>query len=78
MSIHPELGRRLAEAEIKEARSRAQQAPVVRAASLDRRALGVTVGKRRNRWAAPMPAAVKRWRARRRSPRANAPRTTNG
>jgi len=78
MYIHPELARRLAEAKIKEARSRTRHASVVRAASLDRRTLAVTVGKRRNRWAAPMLTTVNRWRARRRSLRANAPRTTNG
>jgi len=78
MYIHPELGQRLAEAEIKEARSRAQRAPAVRAALLDRRTLAVPAGKRRNRWAAPMIATVNGWWARRRSFRTKAPRTTNG
>jgi hypothetical protein len=78
MYIHPELGRRLAEAKIEEARSQTQRAWALRARSTDRRTPGVTPGTRRDGRAAPTLATVGRWRARRRSPRASAPRTTSG
>jgi hypothetical protein len=78
MIIHPELGLRLAQTKIEEAQSRAQRASALRAASLDRRGSGVRVGTRRDRWAALRLATFSRSRARRRSVRANAPRTTKG
>lgn len=78
MYTHPELGLRLAQAKIDEALSRAQRASALRAASLAGRGSGVTIGTRRDRWAALMLGAFSRSRARRRRLRANAPRTTKG
>jgi hypothetical protein len=76
--IHPALGLRLAQAKIEESRSRAQRASAVRAAWLERRVSGVAAGARQDRWATSMLARVGRSRRRRRSLRANAPRTTKG
>jgi len=50
--IHPELGLRLAQAKIEEARSRVHGQSAPRAASLERRVSGVTVDTRKDRWAA--------------------------
>jgi hypothetical protein len=50
--IHPELGLRLAQAKIEEARSLAQRESALRAASLDRRVARVAVDTRRDRWVA--------------------------
>jgi hypothetical protein len=65
--MHPELGLRLAQAKIEEARSRARRESAPRAASPERRVSGVTVGKRKGRWAASMLATLSRsWPRRRR------------
>lgn len=67
MYIHPELGLRLAQAKIEEARSRVHGQSAPRAASLERRVSGVTVDTRKDRWAAPRLATVSRsWPRRRR------------
>jgi hypothetical protein len=78
MYIHPELGWRLAEAKIEEARARTQRARALRVRSMDRRTPGVIPGTRRDRRAAPTLAKGGTWRARRRSLRAGATPTTNG
>ncbi len=78
MYTNPELGLRLAQTKIEEAQSRARRATAARAASVHRRASGVTVGTRRYRWAARALATVSRSRTLPSSPRANAPRTTKG
>jgi len=78
MHIHPELGLRLAQSKIEEARSRARHASALRDASLDRQAWGVEAGASRNGWAAPTLPTAGRSRARRRSPGAGTPRTTKG
>jgi hypothetical protein len=67
MYTHPELGLRLAQVKIEEARSRAQLASAVRAASAARRVSAVTAGTRRDRTVALVLAAVGRSRVRRRS-----------
>jgi hypothetical protein len=48
MYIHPELGLRLAQSKIEEARSRARHGSALRSATLDRQASGVAAGRRRN------------------------------
>jgi hypothetical protein len=52
MSMHPELNLQLAQTKIEEARSEAQHASAVRAASLDRQGSDVSGGTRRKRWTA--------------------------
>jgi hypothetical protein len=78
VNLHPELGLRLAQTKIEEARSRAERASALRADSLDERLSGATVGTRRDRWAALGLARVRRSQARDRSLRPRAPRTTKG
>jgi hypothetical protein len=78
MYTHPELGLRLAQGKIDEARSWARRASALRSARLDGQALGVAAGGRRNAWPAPVPASLGRSRARRRSLGARAPWTTKG
>ena len=77
MSMHPELGWRLAQAKIAEARSGTQRASALRAVSPELRVPGLTVSTRRRRWAAPI-FATTRSRIRRPSLRTDAPRTTKG
>jgi hypothetical protein len=77
MYNHPELGRRLAQAKLEEARSRMQRAAALRAAALDRQAPTLSAGTRRDRWPLLMLATASRRRARGRSLRANSP-WTNG
>jgi hypothetical protein len=78
MHIQPELGRRLAQAKLEEARSRAQRGLALRAASPNGRTPAPTAGTPGFEWAAPMLATVSRWRGPRTSPRPDARCTTNG
>jgi hypothetical protein len=75
---HPELGLRLAQGKIEEARAWARQVTAFRAASPEQRVPQVIVRIRRKRRAARMLPVFGRSRARRRSLRASAPRTTKG
>jgi hypothetical protein len=72
---NPELGLRLAQGKIEEARSRARRASTGRAAGRDPR---VTAEGDRNKWTAPMRATATQARAKSRSLRSIAPRTTKG
>jgi hypothetical protein len=77
VNIHPELGLRLAQTKIEEARSRSQRASLLRAASTDQGS-SVTETKRRDRWAALLLATVSRSRVPRRSLRAKHPADNAG
>jgi hypothetical protein len=74
MYTHPELGLRLAQTKIEEARSRAQRASALRTASVDRRVWAVTASTRRDRWAGRALASVIGSRAWRSGPHAKARR----
>ena len=78
MYTHPDLGLRLAQGKIEEARSWARRASALRGATRDQRVPQVVVLIRRKSRAAPTLPAFGRLRARRRSLRATSPRTTKG
>lgn len=78
MHIHPELGLRMAQIKIEDARARAERAAALRAASAGRRGSGATASTRQARWAERALAAVRSPQARPSSLRAKAPRTTKG